>query len=247
VLTTPELRSFSLAPHVHVCSTGRHVVLLDLKRNEYVGLNVGDARGLQQVVSGWPSEGSERLSRDSPSLDAELLGELLETGMVRQGSAAARPVSAASYPSPRVALTDGYVKVRASITKLDVLRFLKAALVAKLELRLRSMDRVVGRVARRRERALIFAAHGGAISASHARQLVAKYKRLRTFLFTSHNECLYDSLALSEFLACYGLFPHWLFGVTTNPFSAHCWLQAQDLVLNDTPHNLRRFTPIMIA
>jgi hypothetical protein len=46
--------------------------------------------------------------------------------------------------------------------------------------------------------------------------------------------CLLDSLSLLRFLARRGLPVNIVFGVTSEPFAAHCWVQAGDIVLNET-------------
>jgi hypothetical protein len=59
--------------------------------------------------------------------------------------------------------------------------------------------------------------------------------------------CLFDSLALIEFLSYWEIFPNWVFGVLIDPFKAHCWVQDGKLVLADTvTFSSRWFTPIMI-
>jgi hypothetical protein len=57
--------------------------------------------------------------------------------------------------------------------------------------------------------------------------------------------CLFDSLALIEFLAQHGLYPTWVFGVTSDPFMAHCWVQEGDTLLNDTVAHVGQFVPLM--
>jgi hypothetical protein len=52
---------------------------------------------------------------------------------------------------------------------------------------------------------------------------------------------------LLRLLHAKGLDAHWVFGVRTWPFQAHCWLQCEDLVLDDQPDRVRAFTPIMAA
>jgi hypothetical protein len=76
------------------------------------------------------------------------------------------------------------------------------------------------------------------------RELVAIFHHLRAYYVRKYL-CLFDSLALIEFLARYRHFPQWVFGVTAEPFNAHCWVQEQDCVLNDTVEYVRGFTPIM--
>ena len=57
--------------------------------------------------------------------------------------------------------------------------------------------------------------------------------------------CLYRSFFLLAFLRRRGLDATWMFGVRTWPFEAHCWLQVDDLVLDDNLDHVRPFTPIL--
>lgn len=59
--------------------------------------------------------------------------------------------------------------------------------------------------------------------------------------------CLMDSLALTRFLARRHHSANIVFGVTHEPFAAHCWAQTGDLVLNDTLGNARSHTPIRVV
>ncbi|MNN96111.1 hypothetical protein D3C81_2150420 [compost metagenome] len=49
---------------------------------------------------------------------------------------------------------------------------------------------------------------------------------------------------MAKFLARRGLHADVVFGVIGDPFSAHCWLQAGTLVLNDSIGNIDTYTPI---
>ncbi len=64
-------------------------------------------------------------------------------------------------------------------------------------------------------------------------------------LFPRDYLCLFDSLALVRFLSGYDLYPDWVFGVQEDPFRAHCWVQAGEVVLNDHLDNVAVYTPIM--
>lgn len=59
--------------------------------------------------------------------------------------------------------------------------------------------------------------------------------------------CLLDSLALLRFLSRRGLPANIVFGVTWEPFAAHCWVQAGDIVLNETLSDANAHTPIRMA
>ncbi|WP_415289134.1 lasso peptide biosynthesis B2 protein [Brevundimonas sp. S1H14] len=57
--------------------------------------------------------------------------------------------------------------------------------------------------------------------------------------------CLHRAFLLLFMLRCAGADAIWTFGVRTWPFSAHCWLQVGDAVLDDDPERVSRYTPIM--
>ena len=57
--------------------------------------------------------------------------------------------------------------------------------------------------------------------------------------------CLFRSGMLAAFLRALGHRPTWVFGVRTWPFQAHCWLQADDVALDDEAERLCAFAPIL--
>jgi hypothetical protein len=124
------------------------------------------------------------------------------------------------------------------------LKFLTAPAFAKFALRTWPFERVILRVKRRKA---LLEPQSGPLDAERARKLVEAFARYRVFLFSSKDECLYDSLALLEFLARYGIYPDWVFGVQTRPFAAHCWVQHGDVVFNDTVEHVTGYTPIMVV
>jgi len=78
-------------------------------------------------------------------------------------------------------------------------------------------------------------------------QLALLQFRTMRYLFPRSYLCLFDALALLHFLSSYNIRPTWVFGVSSEPFQAHCWLQLGEVVLNDTLERTRAFTPIMAA
>ena len=71
------------------------------------------------------------------------------------------------------------------------------------------------------------------------------YFILRQNFFSVVDACLRDSMTVVEFLARYDMYPKWVFGVTMNPFTAHSWVQAGSIVINDSVDHVNRFTPIL--
>lgn len=89
----------------------------------------------------------------------------------------------------------------------------------------------------------------GSISDQAVEQLLLEASgefRLARAYTPVETRCLLDSLAMVKFLARRKLRANIVFGVTSDPFSAHCWVQAGDLVLNDTVGHANAHTPIRV-
>jgi hypothetical protein len=236
---------YALADHVFVCLNGEHLVLLDLKADRYWALEVAQTAGLGTLVDGWPIKAPDvAQSADSPSPEAAAAAEvLLGRGLLTHGippGKDATPVTAIVPMKELVSETDVSPGPRLG----SWLRFFTASALAKLALRAWPFERVIQRVKRRKQ---LLGANASPLDAEQARKLVEAFARYRVFLFSSKNECLYDSLALLEFLARYGIYPDWVFGVQTRPFAAHCWVQHGDIVFNDTVEHVSGYTPIMVV
>jgi transglutaminase superfamily protein len=60
-------------------------------------------------------------------------------------------------------------------------------------------------------------------------------------------KCLLRAFMLLRLLRRQGHEAQWVFGVTTWPFRAHCWLQAGEMVLDDSLEFVAPFHPIMVV
>jgi len=58
--------------------------------------------------------------------------------------------------------------------------------------------------------------------------------------------CLLDSLSLLHWLGPKRSRFALIFGVKLDPFAAHCWIQADDLVINDRLESVAPFTPVRV-
>jgi hypothetical protein len=215
-------------------------VLLDLKRNKYLGLSGADANALARRVVDLPKCDETSSAVDDGAI-AELFEEMSSAGMLCRSAEQGAFYPSFAVAAPAAALIDGYSDVTTRIAARELACFVTAALSAKWLLRSFSLERIARRIRARRLRRQSDAPP----DIERLRCLVAGFAKMRTFAFTASNECLFDSLVLSEFLSRYWIFPHWVFGVTTNPFAAHCWLQQGSVVINDSPEHVRRFSPIM--
>jgi hypothetical protein len=60
-------------------------------------------------------------------------------------------------------------------------------------------------------------------------------------------KCLVRAFLLLRWLARRGHGVHWVFGVTTWPFRAHCWLQCGEVALDDDVERLAAYSIIMVV
>jgi len=241
--------SYFLAPHVYPCVTDDHVVLLDLARDKYIGVAREQMSAVAQAVKGWPlagtsAAGAASLVRSSNNRADAVLAKMLAAGMLTTDpdiGKEARPLQMLEAAEP---LIEPELEWRPEVTFLDVVRFVMASVLTALALRFLPIRTVMSGVMRRK------AAAGAAASRTStdldvARRATDAFIRLRPLLFRAHDACLYDSLALTRFLSYYRQFPACVIGVQTGPFGAHCWVQAGNVVFNDAPEYVRRFTPIL--
>jgi Transglutaminase-like superfamily len=243
------VRPYSFPAHVYACAVQNQVVFLDLRRNRYLSTELSDLRGVARAVDGWPAEldtcdttaGAIRTDADVQATLANLISHhLLFPSTERNRSAVPR----AAYSPARTTLLEhlggGYPQISYS----HVLSFVKSAAITRYRLSVCSLYSTIRRIGRRR------ASHPANPQLADFPVLchrVAVFRRLRPLLPPSKVPCLLSSLTLLEFLATYGYFPSLVFGVQAHPFSAHCWVQHADTVLNSTLEEVLTFTPIMVV
>ncbi len=128
------------------------------------------------------------------------------------------------------------------MTAVDVWRFVAALLTAASRLRFSSLESVVKHVSARKQRKL---QPGTRFDPQQAAQHTATFRRLRPFLFTANNRCVFHSVALLEFLSRYDCFPSWVIGVKSSPFAAHSWVEQDGFILDSTPEEICFYTPIL--
>ena len=250
---------YVLARHVFVCMQGEHVVFLDVRKDRYFALESVRTAGLGQFVPGWPVRApwsvdyvQHTSGSTAPAMAAEpdrgalsaVISLLLERGILSTEVTGGKHATPVVSEPLRGDVTADALDERPSIGPGILLRFASAAVRARLLLKYRTFETVVERV---RQRSDVPHSTARTLPDNRLHHLVNAFGTLRPFFFTAKDACLFDALALSEFLAGYGVFPRWFFGVQSRPFAAHCWLQMDGVVLNDTVDHVSRYTPIMIV
>jgi len=231
-----------LQTDVFLCRGKRHWVFLDVKRDKYFCVDRPQFEALGPRLKGWrdatePNEGDAAASEDASALASDLLSR----GILTERADDTKDALPTVYPLPTGAVESEARPRSRGLFCLQAAIFFAASARASRELRRQSFQLTVESVRKRKSRA---ASRPGLLQLERARALVSVFERLRWYYPRSYL-CLFDSLALVHFLARFGVFPDWVFGVTADPFEAHCWVQSGNIVLNDTVERVAAFTPIM--
>ena len=245
-----ESARFGMAASVHVCLTAAGSVILDVKRNRYLGLGREQTELLADAVVGWPMPSWQRGSSGDRQarLDAltALCVPLVADGVLERIVHPNDARIARTLPDMRgewISIGDE-LEVRGRVTLRHVLHFLAAFCWARYSLSLRPFSVVVEQV-----RAMKMQGGAGLQGCEIGRlaAMVDVFRQLRPFLFSAEGRCLLHALSLVRFLSHYELHPDWVIGVTTQPWGAHSWVQWQRYLLDSTPEKVCAYTPIMMV
>jgi hypothetical protein len=237
---------YALASHVFVCLQDEHVVLLDVRNDRYFALEAAKTRGLEVMVRGWPVRAEGKTTSLKDLSNSGVIETLSERGLLTRGRPAGKDATPIQCDAPLDEIDADDTAETPRISLLHILRFSVAALAAHLSLKYLPFERVIRLAQWRRMHAR--ARFGSSdLDRERTQVLIAIFSWLRPFFFTAKDACLFEALALSRFLASHGIYPQWVFGVQARPFSAHCWLQHEGVVLNDTAEHVSQYTPIMLV
>jgi hypothetical protein len=235
---------YHLADDVFLCLSGNRIVFLDLRRNQYLCLNRRNTQTAIDLFTGStePDATPLREERATDSEDTRLVAQALaDRGLLAQDDRSGKEGVSVRIQTPENVLLLEGCRPKPTVRLHHWTVCFRSLLKASGKLRWYSMQRTVRSVENQKRRCVKLQITDD----DELRELVAIFHHLRPF-YVREYLCLFDSLALLEFLAHYHHFPLWVFGVKAEPFGAHCWVQENDCVLNDTVEFVREFTPIMV-
>jgi hypothetical protein len=234
-----SMQRYFLAKHAFVCAVGTDVIVLDLKRDKYFAFERDFWEPIVRCIGGWPEEA---VPCDDTAPDSTALAQLMANGLLTDNGQEGKDATPAAVAMASSSLIEDFQIQPPAVRAGHVCVFVGAIVAALLRLRFQPIERVIAGVLDRRSTRSVQASDIATL-----RDLTEIFRRLRPLLFSSRDHCLFESLALLNFLSHYGIQPTWVFGVTAAPFSAHCWLQAGQVACNDPLDQIRRYTPIMVV
>jgi hypothetical protein len=235
--------TFFLQPHAFLCSAKRHWVILDVNRDKYLCVDRRQFESLGPWLYGWEDTVPQRecIAAAPSDVAIALAQRLLSLDLLSERADGAKHARSIAYPFPTDSMLTDVAARSSRFSCAAAPWFFLSAARASRQLRDQRFQSIVASVQTRKRRN---ANPNRPLDVERAHFLLSTFDSLRLF-FPRPYLCLFDSLALIHFLARFRMYPDWVFGVTADPFEAHCWVQAGNVVLNDTIERVSAFTPIM--
>jgi hypothetical protein len=236
-----------MSPLIFTSITRHGVVLLDLKRNRYLGLGHSDVLVLSKYAQGFPvldqRAGFCVGTQVDHSKHAAMLETFLQRGIITMGRAHTGDIvsSAVSLHGALISLGDEMTGQTINPGR-HVPSFLFSLLWSSACLRCLPLRVIVQHVYRRHSAAID---KGYTFNISATSALVDAFRLIRPYFFLAKEHCLLHALTLVNFLALYGEFPLWVFGVNSDPWTAHSWVQHDHYLLDCNPENVCGLEPIL--
>ena len=216
-----------MRPGVHHCIVERRSIFLDLARDRYFALPANLDAAFMRAID----------SSGVPSVTADEIERLMKAGVLVAVDEPEAPISPDTPTMPMFDRSTSPVEVRPSPA--TVVGVVLTQLVAWLIVRIIPMRFVVRHLQRIHARV---DKHAGDMTAMD--KLAAGF-RVAGVLLKSEGNCLPRTLAFVWLAHRRGCHANLVIGVRINPFSAHCWPQHGDVVLNDRMDRVAQFQPIL--
>jgi Transglutaminase-like superfamily len=228
-----------LSADAFCCEFHDGAIILDLRSDTYLAVDVQHLSNLRTRVGNWPDSGrgdQELLCREVSASDG-VIADLLSRGILttsptfRSACSATDPTAALAIPSPSWR----------HITPAYAAQFFVAYLTVVLRLKRGGVASLTDWLCRHQS-----SIHRGySVTREEIVERLASFLWLRPWCYTAQRRCLFDSLVLSVYLTR-GMVPcTFAIGVATKPFLAHSWVQIGESVLNDTAEHVQGFRPIL--
>lgn len=242
-------KRYHLPRQIYACCTHGAVVFLDARKDRYYGLGGPEMCYLLSLVEECPALDPPPQASPAQPVDLErlerLADKLIRRGLLCRGADEDHPdrsprKDARRLPAPQIDPPQWAAAGPHSPRLRDFANFLLACLRAAWSLRRYSLEDIASRVSRSRR-------EEGPSALPATLELARVFQKLRRWLFSEKNRCLFNSLSLIYFLQRYEYFPHFVIGVQAVPFTAHAWVQKDSIVLDGDPGRVGHFAPILVA
>jgi hypothetical protein len=221
--------TYSLGKMWSFCEVGQETILMDTARDRYLALPPAIKLSFRKLRLGHPLE----------VMDQEPLQYLVKEGVIVPGNTGHPITPCALNSSP---LYHFVPDDNSKCSTLDLIRASAHLVLARYGISRFGFSEILATIVGDRAELRRMSLEQ---SAERARQIAAAFYKLNAFV-THHDQCLLRSVAMIRALTSVGVSAEMVFGVAARPFRAHCWVQYEAYILNDTLEGIQNYTPILV-
>jgi len=222
---------YVLRDDLSYCRIDRQLVFLDVGNDRYFQL----PRSLEQALISY---------LDGAECAQPAISTLVERGLLIESTDTAVRCRPNIEPAGRSA-----VESPQSLRHLRVVELMEVFTIVvrtRIAMKLSTLKHILDGLTAERHRQTMRTEPPAHMPESRLADAAAVFRRARIYV-PVEMRCLLDAIAMTRFLLRRRIHAHIVFGIALDPFSAHCWVQVGDLVLNDTVGNVVSHTPIRVV
>ncbi|MCK5747166.1 MAG: lasso peptide biosynthesis B2 protein [Oricola sp.] len=228
--------TIGLRDGVYVCRTQDIQVFLDVWKDKYFCLDRAKSARFAEMQK------TPHIGNLSPGA-RELAERLVSAGFLTRGGG--RRIAQPSRPAPTASAYDDLSDAATEKPLRHGIVFAACVARAAYLRRRRAFRGVVDAMARTKSGSRRQGTRPPDAELRRAISLARLAEHLAPYFYTSRDQCFFTSFLLADFLTRCGVDACWEFGVRVSPFGAHCWVEHQGVVLNDSLAHVLEFEKIM--
>lgn len=218
---------FTLRDGISFCRVGDRIIFLDILADRYFCLSRSAEHSFMALVEGGVP----------PSEDGHIRA-LLTRGLLMASAVSQTPAPCIPIRMPQTSILDQRLRPSGFAGTTSALSCLAAT---RLRLKAAGLGRTLSWLSTRKARL----PKSDASPDGQVERIMAGFIAAARFASQLDN-CLGHSLAVASKMIAKGMRPDVVLGVQLGPFSAHCWIQYDDRLVNDRFDMVRAFTPILV-
>ncbi|WP_374414932.1 lasso peptide biosynthesis B2 protein [Novosphingobium colocasiae] len=218
---------FTLRDGISFCHVGDRIIFLDVLADRYFCLSRDAEHSFLELAEG-----------GTPPPDDLHVQGLLARGLLKASAASAAPAACGPIRIPHTSILDLDLPLPGLAGTTSALCCLAAT---RVRLKMAGLGQTLSWLSTRKARLTnCSASPDGQIGRIMAGFVAAAH------LASQIDLCLANSIAVASRMIAKGMRPDIVLGVQLGPFSAHCWVQYRDRLVNDRFDMVRTFTPILV-
>ena len=224
---------------VSFCFIDEVAVFLDRKLDRYHYIGKAQTNALKQIEQ---INTQRELLHSADTLNlSNLINELTSKNFLTKNQEIGSPIKHTTHKSPTASVYDIFWGRQLSLVL--IFQLAKSYAVGRRRFHRETFFKITAKAQSLKASALKKRKH---FKNQEIIEISRKLVDSRYFIYSYRDMCFFDSFVFFTFFAQRHIPVDWVFGVDIYPFRAHCWVEYNGIVLNDSLERASTFTPIHV-